>query len=366
MALRGLLAMLAAAASLVAAACGEDDEPPVAPLDSAGTPAVSEPAESDPAVPEAAVPEPASTRLFLAGEGELAVVDVDTESTRVLQVDQLAAGDPPYRIVRRGNELVVYGGDTYAVDLELETTPRKVHKSWFFIPAAAEDRVWVAILDPGSPDTVRALSAVVEVTADGVVTSPSAHPPGGRWPIGAVSAGLLFERETGGLELWDPRRGTVIRELPAAWPGPTHGNLLAWCVGGGPTWGASLHLTDVVGRGDRWRIDPPTGFAAFRCWDGAFAPDGKTLAVPVMRRRDLSAQHALALVDVQSGRSTVIEGSAVPAGYVFVAWASSGEQVFLTGGQRPEPRRIVAYRLGDDHARELAVEVPDFYGIAAS
>ena len=117
MALRALLAMLAAAASLVAAACGEDDEPPAAPLDSAGKPAVSEPAESDPAAPEAVESEPASTRLFLAGEGELAVVDVDTESTRVLQVDQLAAGDPPYRIVRRGNELVFYGGDTYAVDL---------------------------------------------------------------------------------------------------------------------------------------------------------------------------------------------------------------------------------------------------------
>ena len=339
--------MFLAAAAITVAACSDDDRP-ATPIDSKEPPAVS------------------PTQLFLAGDGELGVVDVDGETTRVLLVDQLAPGDPPYRIVRRGDRLVFYGGDTYSVDLALETAPRKVHDSWFFIPSSTDDRVWVAILDPESPDTVRALSAVLEVTADGHIATPPARPPGGRWPVGAVQAGLLLERERTGLDLWDPRRNTVVQRLPKAWPGPTQGNLLAWCAGGGPSRGASLHLTDVVSNTDRWQIEPPAGFAAFRCWDGAFAPNGRTFAVPIARHQDLSARHELALVDVVSGRSRVVPGSKVPAGYVFVTWTSSGKEVFLTGGQSSGTRRIVAYAVGEDRARVLDVKVPPFYGIAAS
>jgi hypothetical protein len=303
----------------------------------------------------------AHATLYLAGDGELAVVDVEAETARVIPLEELAAGDPPYRIVRRGHDLVFYGGPTYAVDLELRSEPRRLGSSWFFIPSATEDRMWLAYLDPESPETVRALSAVAEITSHGVVTVPPTRPPGGRWPVAAVSAGLLFERRSGGLELWDPARGRILERLPEASFGPTHGNLLAWCDAEN-----RLHLTDVLRGADRARLAPPPGFAVFRCWDAAFAPDGRTLAIPVSRRVDLRGRHALALVDVGSGAARVVDGSTVPAGYVFVAWDSSGEQVFLTGGERGQQRAIVAYRIGEERARQLAVDVPDFYGIAAS
>jgi hypothetical protein len=309
----------------------------------------------------AAGPSPPPTRLYLAGDGQLTVVDVEAERARVVDLPQLSPGDPPYRIARRGRSLVLWGYDTYAVDLDVSVPPRKLHKSWFFIPSAVEDRVWVAILDPESPETERALSGVAEVTSDGVVTVPPVRPPGGRWPVAAVSDGLLFERDRGGLELWDPATGHLVRPIPEASAGPTHGNLLAWCDAD-----YRLHLTDVTTASAVVVATLPAAFGAFVCWAGAFAPDGKTLAVPVSDCTDFAGPHTLALVEVPSGRLTVVEGSEVPAGYVFVAWTSSGEHVFLTGGQRGEPRTIVAYRLGDERAGELDVEVPDFYGIAAS
>jgi hypothetical protein len=336
--LNGLVAV-AAMFCLVAAACA--DEPAVRPR-----------------LAESAEP----LRLYLAGDGQLAVVDVEAQTARVIQLGELAPGDPPYRIARRGRSLVFYGRDaTYAIGLDVRPPPRRIHASWFFIPSAAENRVWVGLLDPDSPETVRALSAVAEVTEEGVVTVAPTPPPNGRWPVAAVSAGLLFERRTGGLDLWDPAPGRILRRIAGASTGPTHRNLLAWCDAD-----QHLHITDVASGTVVAAVAPPSGFRAFGCQSGAFAPDGLTLAVPVSSSTDPAAPHGLALIDVASGRATVVAGSQVPGGYVLTAWASSGKHVFLTGGSPPQPRVIVVYRLGDGHARRLSVEVPDFYGIAAS
>jgi hypothetical protein len=112
------------------------------------------------------------TLLFLAGDGELTIVDVDSASAEVHSPAELAAGDPQYRIVRRADKLVVYGGDNYVLDPSLRTPPKKLGDSWFFIPSARPDRVWLAILDPASSKTVRALAALREVSVGGLVTFP--------------------------------------------------------------------------------------------------------------------------------------------------------------------------------------------------
>jgi hypothetical protein len=226
----------------------------------------------------AAVP-PSQPRLFLAGDGQLAIVDIESATARLIQLPQLAAGDPPYRIIRRDGNLVFYGGDTYAFAFDLRSAPRKIGDSWFFIPSAREDRVWLATLDPASAESVRALRAVREVTVAGEVTTAAARPAGGRWPVAAVSDGLLFERRAGGLDLWDPSRGRVIRTLPQAAAGPTRDNLLAWCDAAG-----RLHLTDVGSGAEQALVAPPEGFAAFACRQGEFGPDGRLLAVPLSVR----------------------------------------------------------------------------------
>jgi hypothetical protein len=117
-------------------------------------------------------------RLYLAGDGELTVVDVDAGTARVSSVPELSPGDPPYRIVRAGDKLVFYSREAaYTADLDTPSMPHKLAEAWFFIPSAAPDRVWVALLDPESPETVRALRAVREITVDGRETVPDAAPP---------------------------------------------------------------------------------------------------------------------------------------------------------------------------------------------
>jgi hypothetical protein len=296
--------------------------------------------------------------LYLAGDGELTVVDVDAARAEVHELSVLAPGDPLYRIVLRGDELVLYGGDTYVLDADLRSNPRKLGASWFFIPSAKPDRVWLAVLDESSPATVRALAAVREVSVGGRVTFPDVHPPGGRYPVAAVGEDLVFEDREGGLELWSPATGELTRRLPGASRGPTQGDLLAWCEGEGMV----LHVLDVRSGRDREFV-PPQGLVAFDCWSGAFSPDGSSLALAASAGGD-EADRSLVLVDVADGAARPVAGSSVHPDYVFLAWSGAGDRVFVSGGS-DDDRHLLQYRLGDPEAVPLPVEVRDFYGMAA-
>jgi hypothetical protein len=198
-----------------------------------------------------------------------------------------------------------------------------------------------------------------EVAVDGRVTVPERKPPEGRWPVAAVSSGLVFSLPDGRLQVWDPRSGELVRSLPSGFPVASFGDLLAWCDEPCRT----LHITNVVTGLDDV-VDAP-GAYAFDQLRGAFSPDGRTIGLPVLTdRHPASSRSELALVSVETGAATVVEGTEVH-GYVFVDWSPSGETVFITGGDRFENRTIMAYRLGDDRAKELPVTVGDFYGMAA-
>jgi hypothetical protein len=301
---------------------------------------------------------PPKATLFLAGDGELIVLDADAGRAEGRPLSELAPGDPPYRIARRENELVLWGRDTYVLDPDLRSSPRRLGDSWFFIPSVKTDRVWLAVLDPASPETVRALATLREVSLDGRVTFPAVRPPGGRWPVAAVGDELVFEDRRGGLELWNPATGEFTRRLPGAARGPSHGNLLAWCEDEGRI----LHVSDVAS-GREQTVAPPPGVGAFDCWNGAFSPDGRSLAVPAAAGEGYEAERALTIVDLASGVARTVEASTVDPGYVFVAWSSGGEQVFLSGGERE--RQLLQYRPGEQRALPLAVDVQEFYGMAA-
>ena len=60
--------------------------------------------------PPSSVRSPSEPTLFLAGDGELTVVDADAGRAEVHELSVLAPGDPRDRILRRGNELVLWGG----------------------------------------------------------------------------------------------------------------------------------------------------------------------------------------------------------------------------------------------------------------
>ena len=314
-------------------------------------------------VREAAAPSP---RLYLAGDGELWIVDVATERARHVRLRRLSPGDAPHRIVRRGRRLVLWGYRTYVADPGFRRPPRTlVRDSWFFIPSAQLDRVWIAFLDLRSPETVRALRAVQEITAGGRVTVPAVRPPAGRWPQRALASGLLFSTgvRDGAYALWEPVTRTVVRRFPAGALGeigPAHGDVLASC----PPPCGTLRLTDVR-TGARRDVPAPSGLR-FDVWAAAFSPDGRWLAVPVRRRgAGERAPRRLALVDLAPRTARLVAGSRVPPGYTLVAWSAGGRDVFITGGERFGARTIIAYRLGAARARVLNVAVGDFYDIAA-
>jgi hypothetical protein len=294
------------------------------------------------------------TRLVLAGDGEAWVVDVGAERVRRVELPQLAPGDFPHRIVRRGDRLVLFGEDTYVSGPDLARLRPLGQKASFFIPSAHEDRIWLVFLEAGN----RRVRAVRELRVDGRVTVPDAEPPGGLWPAGAVTEGLLLTARNGGVLVWDPATGETLRRLPEAVYGPATGNLVVSCRQ--PC--AALQITDV-GTGETRTLPAPAGHV-LEPWQGGFSPDGEVLALPVQPAPD-TTDRTLALVNVVSGRVTLVEGSRVPPPYTHVTWSRSGQQVFFTGGARIGPRVLVGYRLGDERAEIIDVEVGDFYYAAA-
>jgi hypothetical protein len=311
-------------------------------------------------------PDPPATfpRLYLAGDGELWVVDVAAERARRIAVPRLTPGDPPFRILRRGGQFVLWAYDTLVLDGNAVDRPPRtlVADSWFFVPSAHQDRVWIAFLDPSSPATVRGLRALREVTVGGVVTVPDVRPPGGRWPHGAVRDGLLFAGARS-LTVWSPTTRKVLRRIPIGDGGdlgPAHGNLVTGCAARGCE---ALRLIDIRS-GERRDVDAP-GDLAFEPWAARFSPSGALLAIPVRDRGGGPRQRRLGLVDVARGTVELVPGSEVPPVYTFVAWSSAGDHVFLTGGQWTRDRVIVGYRLGDQRAERIDVAVGPFYDAAA-
>jgi hypothetical protein len=297
-------------------------------------------------------------QLFLAGDGEAWVVDPASGTSRHLSMPELPPGDAPHRVARRDGAIVAWAYQTlvlrpdagFAFDV-------LVPDSLIFIPSSEPDRVWVGIVDESQDDA--RLTAVREVSVDGRVTVPDTRPPEGRWPVAAVDGNLVFQGDDE-LLVWDPSTGREVDRLPGQLPVAWDGSLLAWCDGAC----RSLNMKDLD-TGETLTIEPPAGTTGFEALRGTFSPDRRTLAVAVCLGHGEDADRQLALIDVRSGRITLVDGATVPTPYVFIDWAPSGESVFITGGQNAGPRQIVQYRIGDDTAHVLDVSVGDFYGVAA-
>jgi hypothetical protein len=297
--------------------------------------------------------------LFLAGDGEAWVVDPARETVQHLAMPQLPPGDAPYRVVRRDDVLVAWAYRTLVLHpgADLISSDVLVRDSLVFIPSSSPDRVWVGIVDEAQ-DHGR-LTAVREVSIGGQVTVPDVRPPDGAWPVGAVNGSLVFQRE-GELVVWDPSTGRDVERLPGQLPVAWQGSLLAWCDAAC----RSLRVADLAS-GGRLTIEPPSGATGFEALRGSFSPDGTTLAVAVRLGDGEDAGRQLALIDVTTGRTTLVEDAIVPTPYVFIDWTPSGGTVFITGGQLGGRRQVIEYRIGDASARVVNVSVGDFFGVAA-
>ena len=119
--------------------------------------------------------ETTSPRLFLAGDGELWVVDPAEAHARRVAMRELGPGDPPHRVIARGNRLVLWGAPPFTVDGELAARRAFASDGSFFLPSVHPDRLWMVVLRGNAR-----VHAVREITVDGSVTVADARPPGRR------------------------------------------------------------------------------------------------------------------------------------------------------------------------------------------
>ncbi|HEX2235367.1 MAG TPA: hypothetical protein VHK89_03735 [Actinomycetota bacterium] len=307
--------------------------------------------------------EPRHERLFLeALDGRSVIVaNLLDGTTRSYRVPQLNSGDALFRLELIGSRLVFRGalaGDaartaTFAMDLDLSDL-ESLGRSWYFVPSATEGRMWLALLDPRSPPTERALAAVKEVTVDGRVTVPRVPLPG-RWStlVGAVTHGLVFQ-EGRGLVVWDPAVSDVVLRMPGSFAVGTHGSLIAWCDDGC----RQLHLSDARSGRDV-RVPPGPGFRFRETYFGAFSPDGSQLAVPVSVKGERGTR--IALVDVARATARLVEGSRVGRSYGSMTWSTSGERLYANAGGG----RIMVYDLATESVEFVSLGV-EWFDMAAA
>lgn len=285
--------------------------------------------------------------LYLSdGYSKVTKLDVATGAAQTVTLPGMFPGDPPYRILRRGDRLVYWGRttDTYefatfSIGLDLRSAPRLVDRALFFVPSSHPGRIWLVYgaRGGGAPEAVR------EVTLDGAETVPRTPLPPKLtyYPEMGVGDGLVLESGRG-LVYWT--RDGRVRPLP--------GNARALAARADVVaveTGRMLQLVDV-NRGKRREIALPPGVVSFSDLSGSFSPDGRTLAVFGDLNRAPPLRGVILLVDLASGGARVLPGTDTDNGGS-IAWSSTGGTLYAQLGQGS----FVAYDRGDASARDLPV-----------
>lgn len=304
----------------------------------------------------------AGTRVFFAWINQLTVVDVSAGTSQTVHVPELAAGDPPYFIARRGDDLVFWGYSTYALDAADPTADpvTLADDSWYFVPSARPDRVWVVIRDEAeSTPQHYVFSGVREITTEREITAEGPA-MGDAWMDGAVDAGVVFESRDG-LVVWDPIEREVIRRFGTGPMAASHGNTVVWCG----DWCRELHFTDVLTGADR-TVQPPDGFDRFDGWGGEFTPDGRLFAVPVGNPARNEGPGAVALFDVAVGVVEIIQGSEQERGVPTISWDPSGTRLFIAAATK-QGHELRYFDVATEHIQVAPVSLPDnFFAMAAA
>jgi hypothetical protein len=259
-------------------------------------------------------------------------------------------GDTPFCLISAGGELVISSAGRTTAYNPPASGGRKAARlgnGWITIPSTHDGRVWLGILAHGKLGGVhrRGLGAVREIDLEGNLVR-SMRPPDGRWPVGAVDSGLLFQYPRS-LRLWSfEERGFTIR-IPGVFAADTQGSLVASCGNGC----SKFALTDTS-TGEVERIAPPDGYRWIGGYDGAFSPNGSQVALPIARGdAPASRAAALAVVDTRTLHAQLIPGSdEVDPIYKAMAWSSAGDRLFFAA----DDGTVMSYRLGSDALTALA------------
>ena len=298
---------------------------------------------------------PVGTRLSLGGREPIVI------SAATGAVSQITA-DPDDQTVlfRQGAYTVrIANGRAWAVPAGQASPRRLLGAATVVLPSLADDRVWLVTAHFGVPTRWYRL---VEVSlADGRVRTRWALPLRAA-PVAVLPSGVLIRTVDDDLQVVAPGSGRVRARLaPAATFIDARGDRVAWLAGG------DLHVRNLQSGVDLV-MAPPDGSAG---WDalggpvrragccyglGAFAPDGRTLAI--YARVAGPGTPGLAVVDLARGRAALLPGSegATPDGRLpCLAWASNGWLYFFASG--PAVTSIGAWHPGDEAAGLLRLDV---------
>jgi hypothetical protein len=230
------------------------------------------------------------------------------------------------------------------------------------LPALTDDRVWLVDVRYGASGQLR--YTLVEVgLADGRVNS--------RWtlpyqaiPVAVLPSGLLARDLEDNLEVVEPGSGRVRALLArTARFVDARGSRVAWLAG------RDLHMADLAA-GAEVVVPPPPGSPDWYtqgagpapsspdcCYGlGAFAPDGRTLAI--YTRLAGPGAPGLAVADLDRGRAALLRGSegATPtACRPCLGWASNGWLYFFAAGSATTS--IGAWRPGEGSAGLLRLDI---------
>jgi hypothetical protein len=300
---------------------------------------------------------PPGTRLSLGGRQPI-VVDPATGSIARIAP---GSGDVTELFRQGGSTVLVADRRVWAVPAGRVGPPRPLGEAAIALPALADDRVWLVDARYGASGRQRYV--LVEVgLADGRVHT--------RWtlpyqiaPIAVLPSGLLVRGLQDDLEVVEPGSGRVRAVLArTARFVDARGGRVAWLES------RDLHMRDLASGAEKVVPPPPgspdwyTQGGGLAPWPdccyglGAFAPDGRTLAI--YARLAEPGAPGLAVVDLDRGRAALLAGSegATPTGCrPCLAWASNGWLYFFAAG--PATTSIGAWRPGDGSAGLLGLDV---------
>lgn len=282
--------------------------------------------------------------LGLHGKGEFAAV-ADPRSGAI-RTRRLAGGTLCHGPVLALGDRVVFGGHrgrqavVRALPLSLEGRAEVLGRADTFTPSAVPGRLWLGHW-PGPPQKRWTNSpvevALREVDGEGRISASEGTLLPRFTQLHAALGTRFVATEGRWLTVRAPGRSRPLQRIRDGWFIGAHGPRFAWCQG-------RCGSLSVAGAGGRLTLALPAG-ARWAGGEGAFAPDGRRLALPV----ELDGRRRLAVADLSSRRWTVVPGKA--GGYDTAAWSPSGRWLYFTAAER----ELRAWQPGSPRAPALPI-----------
>jgi hypothetical protein len=307
---------------------------------------------------------PAGTLLSLGGRQPI-VVDAASGAVSPISPDP----DDQTVLFRQGDYTVLVANQrAWSVRAGWAGPRRSLGRAVAALPSLAGNRVWLVTIRYPTP--ARWFDLVEVGLADGRATAHLTLPDQAV-PVAVLPSGVLTRSFEDDLQVVEPGSGRVrVRLARAATFVDARGDRVAWLAG------RDLHVRDLAS-GAAVTVPPPAGSPGWHalggrvrragcCYAlGAFAPDGRTLAV--YTRVTGPRAPGLAVVDVATGRAALLPGSggAVPDGHLpRLAWASNGWLYFFADG--PAVTSIGAWRPGERSAALLRLDLDQVVEVVPS